>query len=152
MVCLQRHRLRRGLGEELSKLDSLLKDIYILGRSIGSTAAVDVARQKDIGGLILISPLSNGRDMAANMGLGWLSGLVGDAFDNLSKAQDIRSPVLIVHGEEDEIIPVELGEKLYKALPVAHKKMIKVPLAGHNDLIQVSGPAFWGWIGAFHSP
>jgi len=126
------------------------KEIFILGRSIGTAAALDVSQKKELGGIILVSPFTSGKDMARHLGLGWFVWALGSsAFNNLDKAVNVSSPVLIIHGKEDTLIPVSMGRRVYEALPIAQKEMIQVPGAGHNDVIQVSGPSFWRWVGEF---
>jgi uncharacterized protein len=125
------------------------KNLFILGRSIGTTAAIHIAQHKHIGGLILITPLSSGREMAGVMDLGFLSWVAGSSFDNVGKAKNIKSPVLVIHGDRDRITPIQMGEKVYQELPEKTKKFITVPGAGHNDLVQVAGGSFWLWIQGF---
>ena len=109
------------------------KHIFVLGRSIGTAAAIHVAQNRKIGGLILISPLSTGKDMAKEMGFGWLSLFAGSSFDNLTRAKNIKSPVLIIHGDKDRVIPIHSGKKVFDALPVTEKKFIKDFLGQKND-------------------
>lgn len=125
------------------------KNLYILGRSIGTTAAIHIAQHKDIGGLVLISPLSSGKEMAGEMGLGFLSWVAAYSFDNIGKAKNIKSPVLIIHGDRDGTTPIQMGKKVYQELPEKTKELIIVQGGGHNDLIQVAGGSFWLWIHRF---
>jgi len=140
---------KAALTYAVQSLGFSVSNIIILGRSIGTAVAINTSQNLNIAGLILVSPLSSGKDMAKEMGLGWLSWIAGSSFDNLSKAKNIKSPVLIIHGEADEVIPINLGEKVYNALPVSEKKFIKVQRAGHNDIIQVAGKSFWSWVNHF---
>ena len=66
-------------------------------------------------------------------GFGFLSALAGDAFNNLSKIADIRSPLLILHGTTDNIVPMAMGEQLHARAP-APKSFVAVQGAGHNDI------------------
>ena len=125
------------------------RNVFLLGRSIGTTAAIHIAQHKQIGGLILVTPLSSGREMADVMDLGFLSWIAGSSFDNVSKAKRITSPVLIIHGDMDRITPIHMGKKVYQALPENIKTFITVPGAGHNDLVHVAGESFWLWIAEF---
>ena len=123
-------------------------NIYILGRSIGSTVTMELSQNKNLGGIILISPLSTGKEMAELMGLGWLSWFAWSAFDNVGKAKNIQSPVLLIHGDKDEITPLRFGKNLYEALP-ENKHLITVKGADHNGMIEYVGPDFWTWVYAF---
>ena len=56
-----------------------------------------------------------------------------DQFRSDLRASGIRAPVLVVHGENDAIVPITLGKRLY-ALIQAPKRFVSVAGAGHNDL------------------
>ncbi len=117
------------------------KNIFILGRSIGSVAAIHASKNKNLAGLILITPLSNAKDMAKNMKLGLLSFLADGRLDNLLNIKHIKTKTLFIHGNKDKLIPLELSKKLYKNLQ-AEKKLIIVDGAGHNDIEYVGEKYF----------
>jgi hypothetical protein len=72
------------------------------------------------------------QDAAASHYPGWLTRfLVKERYDSAAAAGNIRCPALVIHGVDDSLIPVELGQKLSAALPEA--KWIGLA-AGHNDL------------------
>lgn len=121
---------------------------FILGRSLGSAVAIDVAQDQPLAGLILVSPISSGADFADYHGLGWARWLVGDSFDSLEKLERVSSPILIIHGSEDSTLPIEMGRALYAAAP-SGSTLIEVPGAGHNDLISRAGRCYWVWISRF---
>jgi len=125
-----------------------MEAIILCGRSIGTTVAVNTAQKKNIGGLILITPLSNGREFARSHHIGFLSWFLGNPFDNQTKCKNINAPILIIHGIEDEIIPYELGLKLYEAFQ-GKKKLVTIPGGKHNNLERVDPKAYWGAIEAF---
>ena len=87
--------------------------------------------------------------MAGEMGLGFLSWVAAYSFDNISKAKNIKSPVLIIHGDRDQTTPIQMGKKVYQELPEKTKDLIIVEGGGHNNLIQVAGGSFWLWIQGF---
>lgn len=124
-------------------------DITILGRSIGSTVAMEISQNKSLGGIVLISPLSTGKEMAKLMGFGSLSWFAKSAFDNVSKAKNIIAPVLIIHGDNDDITPLLFGQQLYAALPGKNKQFIQIKDGDHNALIEFVGPKFWDWVYMF---
>ena len=55
-----------------------------------------------------------------------------DRFDTLAKAPSIAMPALVVHGDIDDVIPFEQGEKVSQALP--HATFLKVPEGRHDNL------------------
>ena len=122
--------------------------IVLLGRSIGSTAATDLAQGKDLGGLILVSPLTSGREQASAMGMGFAAPIAGDAFDNLRKIGNVAAPLLVVHGTADHIIPVAMGKKIAAAAPGAVELHL-IEGAGHNDLSSRHAARYWKPIAAF---
>lgn len=125
------------------------KKIFILGRSIGSAAAIHVASGRDIGGLVLISPLASGKDVMNKFGLWWLSWMVGSSFDNQSLAQDLTAPVIIVHGNKDRVVKIASGKKLYDAMPMTNKRFVEIEGAGHNNLMNLFEDRLWQTVSEF---
>lgn len=133
----------------VSKKQIAKRNIFILGRSIGSTAAVNLAASNEHAGLILLTPFSSGKDMASAIGMGWLGWLVGSTFDNESKVKKLKTPLLVIHGDKDEVVPYKFGQKLYRASPASDKQFIAVKGGGHNNLSLVVGSVLWQWVGKF---
>ncbi len=125
------------------------QQIFLLGRSLGSAVAIDLAQHRNFAGLILVSSFTSGRDMARGMGLGWLAGIAGEPFDSRSKITDIQSPILFIHGDADTIIPIEMGRELFEASASEQKEFRKVSGARHNNITTVAGESYWTWIQTF---
>jgi fermentation-respiration switch protein FrsA (DUF1100 family) len=108
--------------------------LVLFGQSLGTTVAVDLASRKPCGALILESGLSSAADMAAQV-LPWIArplfALGKNRFVSTRKLAQVKSPVLIAHGEPDPVIPTEQGRKLYAAANEP-KKLLIYPGAGHN--------------------
>ncbi|HEX8190823.1 MAG TPA: alpha/beta fold hydrolase [Pyrinomonadaceae bacterium] len=115
--------------------------IALYGQSLGTAAVADVAARRECGALVLESGLSSAADMAAVV-MPWLPrfvrGLTKNKLDTVSKLPRVRCPVLVVHGDRDEIIPVSQGRRLFEAAP-GPKRLIIIEGAGHNDLSNVGG-------------
>ena len=145
--------LYRDAGAALSYIRKELgfekNNTFILGRSIGSAVAIEAARGRDLAGLILVTPLSSGRELARVAGLGWLAWLVGSPFDSVSKVAELKCPALFIHGDSDRVVPLVHGERLFAVYPGDAKQFRVVPGADHNDLTQVAGERYWRWIGEF---
>ncbi len=124
------------------------KNIIIVGRSIGTTAAVNTSQNKKIAGLILISPLTSGKAQANNGALSLFSSLAGDSFNNLRKMKNIVAPVLVIHGTNDHVIPYSMGKEIYNAA-ASKKQLLTIKGAGHNDLHQTYGDQYWEAIQTF---
>ncbi|MBC2716628.1 MAG: alpha/beta hydrolase [Desulfobacteraceae bacterium] len=129
-------------------LDYSLHNIMIFGRSIGTTVAVHTSQNKDIAGLILITPLTSAKAHAKAQGLGFLSFLAGNAFDNLSKISNIRCPLLVIHGTEDKVLPFFMGREIFDHANV-EKRLVIINGAGHNNLSQTDPAKYWGAIAEF---
>ncbi len=106
----------------------------IYGESLGTGVAVEVAQNLGIAGLVLEAPFSSMVDAAAHhFKLFPARLLLRDRYDSLSKINNIKAPILIVHGENDHTVPYFLGRKLYESAPKP-KEFYGIPNAGHNDL------------------
>jgi fermentation-respiration switch protein FrsA (DUF1100 family) len=118
------------------------ENIVVIGRSIGTTVAINMTQNRDIGGLILVSPLTSGKAQASAGTLSLLSSLAGNAFNNLSKIENIRAPVLVIHGTKDRVIPYSMGRELFNAIN-SPKEFVAINGAGHNDLQGVFAESYW---------
>lgn len=92
--------------------------VYLWGRSLGGSAAVHLALDKPIRGLIMESTFTNAAAMANRL-LPLLSRtlLLRYKLNNLGKIKKIRAPVLIIHSRDDEMIPFHMGTTLFKQAP-----------------------------------
>lgn len=112
--------------------------LLIMGRSLGSASALEIVfcYEDILGGLIVDSGFAYTGSLLENLGLN--PEAIGfqeeDGFQNLDKVRRFRKPTLIIHGENDEIIDVADGRKLYSSSPSDKKKLLIIPRAGHNDL------------------
>jgi len=119
------------------------KDIILLGESIGSAPAIELARRNRFKGIILEAPLTSLPELAKAhypwVPESWLSEF---RFDNLGKIREIRSPLLILQGSEDEICPFAMGEKLFAEAPEP-KEFLRIPGGHHNDLPEIAGETYF---------
>ncbi len=125
--------------------------IVLWGESLGSAVSLEVARQVPHRAVVLQSPFTSALDMGARM-IPWLPvrRWMRNRFDNLEKIQHISTPILIVHGTEDRIVPFDMGEALYRAARPP-KSFVPVPGADHNDLWTVADEKVWERINTFFS-
>ena len=122
--------------------------IVVFGRSLGGAIAVDLARDRELGGVILESTFSSVADIARGIGGPLLAALAGRRFDSASKIGRIRAPLLFFHGDRDEVVSIELGRRLFEAAPQP-KTFEVIRGAGHNDTIEIGGHAYFDRIGRF---
>ena len=98
--------LEKGLNE---------KDIIIYGESLGTGIATHLSQNKDFAGVILETPFTSMVDAAktfypyipVNL-------LLKDKFKNEDKVKNINSPILIMHGEVDQIVPFAMGKRIFE--------------------------------------
>ena len=133
------HIIFRSFKEKLAG-EGYKNSLFVMGRSLGSVPAIEVALhfQEEICGLIVESgTASNFRRLSNSLeGMGE-PGIINDDSPWLNgvKIQHINRPTLIMHGEYDDIIPVEEGQKLYRNSGSGDKKIVIIPGAGHNDIM-----------------
>jgi fermentation-respiration switch protein FrsA (DUF1100 family) len=128
-----------------------LERIFLCGRSIGTTVAVELASNATTGGLLLVTPLTSGKEYALAHGLDWLAFIAGDRFDNLGKCVKINCPVLVIHGTGDEIVPYQMGETVMAKLSVSNKHLVTIKNGRHNDLEFIDSTTYWKSIQDFVS-
>lgn len=122
--------------------------IVLCGQSLGSGVAVELARRGRGARLLLVSAYTSMVDMAART-MPWLptSWILADRFESLGKAAQVQQPALLLHGELDTLIPLEMSRTLAAALP--HAEVWTVAGAGHNDLWDTGGAPLLERVGAF---
>jgi pimeloyl-ACP methyl ester carboxylesterase len=110
------------------------REVVLLGHSLGTGVAAEMARQGRAAGLVLVSPYTSisamARRVAPILPAAWLC---PDRFDTLGKAAEIKVPTLVVHGDADATIPVAMGRKVAAAINNATLHI--VPGGGHCDLL-----------------
>lgn len=112
----------------------------IYGHSLGGAVAIDLASRKHVGtdyaALIVESTFTNLADLAGSAvgPLGpiavWLS---GESFDSVSKIGRIDAPILMLHGDKDNTVPVALGRRLRDAAPPG-VRWVEIPGGNHSTL------------------
>jgi abhydrolase domain-containing protein 17 len=100
--------------------------IIVYGQSIGGGSAADLASRRPIAGLILESTFTSAFRVVIPFPI-----LPFDKFTNRDKLKKVRSPVLVMHGKADNIIPFHHGQALYDAAPEP-KQHLWVTEAGHD--------------------
>ncbi len=119
-----------------------LDRIVIFGKSLGGAVAIDLAARVETGGLIVESSFTSIKDMARRtVPILPVHLLVRTRFDSLAKMPSLRQPLLVIHGNRDEVVPFEMGRALYDAAE-GTKDFLAVPGAGHNDLEYVGGEVY----------
>ena len=122
------------------------EDIVLFGRSLGVGVAVEMATRRRVRSVVVESGFTSVREMSKSSGMGVLSilllPLIDARYDSLSKMGSALSPVMVIHGDRDEIVPFKMAESLYAAAPEP-KRFHAIPGASHNDTYVVGGEAYF---------
>jgi len=129
---------RRLRGEPASRL-------IAFGESLGGAVSIALAGERPCAGVAVVSTFTSMRDVG-RVHYGVVALLAGDHFDSLSRVQHLTAPLFVAHGDRDEIVPFELGERLFAAAP-GPKQFFRVPGARHSDVF--SAPEVLDAIAAF---
>jgi len=124
------------------------KRIYVYGRSLGSAAATYVAAKHEVAGLILESPFTSARGMAARHYRFVPRFLVRMSLDNIGRMPRIHCPTLVFHGTSDMLVPMKMGQDVAAAAggPV---EFVMIEGSGHNDTYDLGGNGYRDKLAAF---
>ena len=112
--------------------------VVYLGESLGGAVAVDLALERSPAGMVLLSAFTGVRALGRLHYPLVPPVLVPDAYPTLRRIRELRAPLLVLHGECDEIVPLSQGRALFEAAP-GSKRMHVFPGVGHNDLVPLAG-------------
>ena len=117
------------------------KRIYALGRSLGSGVAVALAAERPLAGIILVTPFDSLAAVAKRyywyLPVDWM---LKHRFDSIARAPQLRTPLLCLIAERDEVIPAAHAERLFESWGGAKRKVVLTG-AGHNT--SDAHPLFW---------
>ncbi len=108
---------------------------FIYGHSLGGAIAVQLASEvADSAGLMVEGTFTSIPEVFATMSWGWLpiAPLITERFDSAERVTQIRSPLLVIHGSEDETIHPDLGRALFERA-TAPKRFLLVEGGSHHD-------------------
>jgi uncharacterized protein len=123
--------------------------LTLYGHSLGSAIAVELAAEVPVHALVLESPFTSARAIAAKFGtplLQWLWPIIGRIpYDTEARVRALDVPVWVAHGEHDRVIPVRMGRAVFAAAQRRGELLI-VPAGDHNDLSEIGGDDYWHWL------
>ena len=139
-----------AVAHALSRPDVDPERLVLFGRSLGCAVAAEMALRHDVYAVVLESPFTSIQAMASRAypflpGLGLL---VGNMYDTLGKTARIDAPVMVLHGDSDEIVPFEMGREVFEAASEP-KRFYRIRGAGHNDTYAVGGAPYLDALGSF---
>jgi len=135
----------RGAIDWLKSRGWQVEQMIYFGRSLGAGVALQLALELPPAGLVLESAFTSIKAMGQkHYPLLWLlAGWALDArYDNLTKIGQLQAPLLIFHGERDDIVPISMGKELFDAAPQP-KSFYPIARAGHNDTYDRGGQEYW---------
>ena len=138
-----------GIVQEAGISDGTL---FVMGRSLGSAPAIHAAftHADRLTGIIIESGFARATRLLARLGLpAVITDRLPDPVGNDRKLAEIDLPLLVIHGERDTLIPVQNGQDLYETSPAALKRILRIPGAGHNDLLFVGKHDYFAAIADF---
>jgi hypothetical protein len=137
----------RAYMGELTRQGIDPRRIILMGHSLGTGVAVEMARESNVAGLMLLAPYLSLPEVAqAHFSIFPVGLLVLDRFENAKKIGSIHVPILIVNGSKDDVIPPAQGRALFD-LANEPKELHTLPDRGHNDLFDDFAPLSMDWIG-----
>jgi fermentation-respiration switch protein FrsA (DUF1100 family) len=143
---------RAALRYVRSRRDVDTRRLVYFGESLGSAVAVRLAVEHPPHAVILRSPFTSfvdvGRFHYPILPVRWL---LRDRYSSLDRISQIRSPLLVIAGSNDTIIPASLSHRLFKAA-LEPKRLVIVEGADHNDEALAAGPRVVAAISEFLRP
>ncbi|MBF6274476.1 hypothetical protein A5780_08830 [Nocardia sp. 852002-20019_SCH5090214] len=114
------------------------KRVVYLGKSLGGAVVTELATEYPPAAMILMSTFTGLRDAARAVYPFIPKALVPNAFPTLQRLRTLRVPTFVMHGDADELLPVEMGRTLHAAA-ADPKRLLIYPNAGHNTLVSIPG-------------
>ncbi|AVP98185.1 hypothetical protein C7S18_13725 [Ahniella affigens] len=121
------------------------RNVRVIGRSLGTGIAVQVAAARPIEALVLITPYEDFKRVVQDMNpLVPVGLLLRDRYESAKYAPLVKAPVILIAGAIDQLIPVVHAEDLAQRFPQGHAVLHVAASRGHND-VQLD-PQFWNWV------
>ena len=130
----------------LGKQNVRPQDIIIYGESLGSGVAVQIATETELKGVILAAPYTRISDLA-KQDYPWLpvDFLLKHRFDSIDKISKLTEPLVVMHSEDDRVIPYHLGDELFRAANEP-KRMQRYTDRQHTGFTEADIEAAIAWI------
>ena len=110
----------------------------LYGESLGSGVAVRLATEQPVAGLILDAPFTSAADVAGHHYWYLPVWLLRDQYRSIDRIHELKSPLLVIHGDRDGVIPIALGERLFAAAP-GPKRFVTLPGVDHVSVLESGG-------------
>lgn len=123
-----------ALAARLQMADRDPERVFSLGESLGGAVALKLALEQPPAGLILQSTFTSVREIGRYHYPLIPTALIPDAYPNKRRISRLKAPLLVLHGDRDEIVPLSQGRELFELAPEP-KRMHVFHGLGHNDLV-----------------
>ncbi|HEX75078.1 MAG TPA: alpha/beta hydrolase [Dehalococcoidia bacterium] len=131
------HQIFEGFKQML-KEKGCSGSLFIMGRSLGSASAIELTYhyQSQLGGLIVESGFANIFNLFEYLGFPVKAlGLTrGETPSGLELIRKVSIPTLVMHGEYDQIVPLQEGKMLYDNVDTKDKRLLIIPGVDHNTI------------------
>jgi pimeloyl-ACP methyl ester carboxylesterase len=145
------HDIFKQVRQDLSRRN-LPKDLWVMGRSLGSISAFELAYhyQEGIKGLIIESGFPSVVRIMTHLGMP-TDGMGLEKIDEecLERIKKISIPSLIIHGDQDWLVPLENAKDIYQHLGTREKEFLIIPSATHNDIMLVGFKEYFNTLQRF---
>ena len=111
---------------------------FVMGRSLGSQSAIQIAAiaSQGFAGMIVEGGFTGTERLVSRFGLAMMTPELKELVRlHRAKLQSIKVPVLVIHGEDDEIVPVDAGIDIYDVVASENREVVIIPGASHNDIL-----------------
>ena len=112
--------------------------IVLYGESLGTGVAVGLAIERRVAGVVLDAPFTSAADVAGHHYRFLPVWLLRDQYRSLDRIQNIRAPLLVLHGDRDGVVPFTLGERLYHHA-LEPKRFVRIPGGDHGSNLENGG-------------
>ncbi len=116
------------------------EQIILHGESLGTAVAVDLAARRPCAAMVLEAPFTSASDVAGTV-LPILGPLLVRSFNSVQKIRWIQAPKFFMQGDHDEIVPLGLGQALFRAAQ-GRKSFWIIEGAAHNNILETAGQQY----------
>ena len=127
--------------------------LILMGRSLGSVSVLELAKRypKDFSGLIIESGFADEEPLFTLIGTTAKKAEFKkeDGFLNQEKINKYIGPLLVIHAAQDHIVPFSQGALLYNSCPSKNKKLLSIPNANHNNILEMNFQQYFDEVDRF---
>ncbi|MFH0941599.1 MAG: alpha/beta hydrolase [Chloroflexota bacterium] len=137
--------------QEIRRKEGDTGGLFVMGRSLGSAPAIELAASypDEIKGLIIESGFASLAIVLSHLGYpAGLPAAIGPGFPNRDAARRVSLPVLILHGEQDSLVPISEARDLFQNI-AGEKSLVIIGGAEHNDIMWRNPARYFGAVSDF---